>query len=347
MKIEKKIYDTRVGEISVYCLTNGAGNVVELSSLGAGITRIIVPDADGRRDDIVLGYSDYADYMRDGACAGKTPGRFANRIALGRFTIDGKEYQLDTNNGPNALHGGNGGFHSVLWESELTDDGVRFTYRSADGEEGYPGNLTAMVTYSWSDDNVLTIDFDAETDRATVVNLTNHAYFNLAGAGEGLCLDHRLKLDCHKWLPTDNVDIPTGAIASVEGTPMDFTQGKRLGDDIIADFSNLKLGKGYNHFFIADGYDGSLRHIATLTEARSRRRVDVATTQWGVMLYTGNWLASNEPCGRHGSQYADYAGVALECQGAPDAPNHANFPSTELRPGERYHHVVTYSFSTL
>lgn len=346
MKIEKKIYDTRVGEISVYRLTNGAGNVVELSSLGAGITRVIVPDADGRRDDIVLGYSDYADYMRDGACAGKTPGRFANRIALGRFTIDGNPYQLDTNNGANALHGGNGGFHSVLWDSEIVEGGVLFTYRSADGEEGYPGNLTARVLYSWSDDDELRIEYDATTDSPTIVNLTNHAYFNLAGAGNGTCLKHTLKLDCSHWLPGSDDDIPSGEIAPVAGTPMDFTNGKELGEDIAADFSNLRIGKGYNHFFIADGYDGTLRHIATLTEAQSRRRVDVATTQWGVMLYTGNWLASNEPCGRHGARYADYAGVALECQGAPDAPNHPNFPSTLLRPGDRYHHLITYRFST-
>lgn len=347
MKIEKKIYDTRVGEILVYRLTNGAGNVVELSSLGAGITRIIVPDADGRRDDIVLGYSDYADYMRDGACAGKTPGRFANRIVLGRFAIDGCEYRLDTNNGPNALHGGNGGFHSVLWDSDATERGVCFTYRSADGEEGYPGNLIAMVTYSWSDDDELLIEYEATTDRPTIVNLTNHAYFNLAGAGSGSCLHHRLKLDCSRWLPASADDIPSGEIALVEGTPMDFTAGKELGADIDADFGNLRTGKGYNHFFIADGYDGSMRHIATLTEAWSRRRLDVATTQWGVMLYTGNWLASNEPCGRHGARYADYDGVALECQGAPDAPNHPNFPSTVLRPGDRYHHLITYRFSTL
>ena len=345
MKIEKRICDTRVGEIAVYRLTNARGNVVETSSLGAGITRIIVPDGDGRRDDIVLGYADYADYMRDGACAGKTPGRFANRIALGRFTIDGKEYQLDTNNGLNALHGGNGGFHSVLWDSEATSRGVRFTYRSADGEEGYPGNLTAVVTYSWSDDDVLTIEFHAETDRATVVNLTNHAYFNLAGAASGSCLHHRLKLDCSRWLPASADDIPTGEIATVGGTPMDFTAGKELGADIGADFDNLRIGKGYNHFFIADGYDGTMRHIATLTEPRSRRRLDVATTQWGVMLYTGNWLASNEPCGRHGARYTDYAGVALECQGAPDAPNHANFPSTVLRPGERYKEAISYRFT--
>ena len=345
MKIEKKICDTRVGEIAVYRLTNARGNVVELSSLGAGITRVIVPDAEGRRDDVVLGYSDHADYMRDGACAGKTPGRFANRIALGRFTIDGKQYQLDTNNGPNALHGGNGGFHSVLWDSEIVEGGVLFSYRSADGEEGYPGNLTARVFYSWSDDDELRIEYDATTDSPTIVNLTNHAYFNLAGAGNGTCLHHRLKLDCSRWLPGSDDDIPSGEIAPVAGTPMDFRNGKELGEDIAADFSNLHIGKGYNHFFIADEYDGSMRHIATLTEARSHRRVDVATTQWGVMLYTGNWLASNEPCGRHGARYADYAGVALECQGAPDAPNHANFPSTVLRPGDRYREAISYRFT--
>lgn len=342
-------YPSPIGEIITYRLVNARGNEVRLSSLGAGITGIDVPDAQGRRADVVLGYADAADYMDDSACAGKTPGRFANRIARGRFSLDGTDYTLAVNNPPNALHGGPRGFHNVVWQSEERDGAVTFTYHAKDGEEGYPGNMDVSVTYTWSDDDELTISYRAVTDKPTVVNLTNHAYFNLSGEGAGSCLDHRLTLNCGRWLPADDTDIPLGTVDPVDGTPMDFTSGKALGKDISTDFYNLKTGKGYNHFFMINGWhgDGRLLTAATLDDARSGRRLTVATTQCGVMLYTGNWLADNRPVGKCGRRYADYDGVALECQGAPDAPNQPALPSQVLRPGEVYSHVIRYSFSNI
>lgn len=209
--------------------------------------------------------------------------------------------------------------------------------------------MDVSVTYTWSDDDELTISYRAVTDKPTVVNLTNHAYFNLSGEGAGSCLDHRLTLNCGRWLPADDTDIPLGTVDPVDGTPMDFTSGKALGKDISTDFYNLKTGKGYNHFFMINGWhgDGRLLTAATLDDARSGRRLTVATTQCGVMLYTGNWLADNRPVGKCGRRYADYDGVALECQGAPDAPNQPALPSQVLRPGEVYSHVIRYSFSNI
>lgn len=334
----------------VYRIENAAGNLVELSSLGAGITKIMVPDANGIKDDVVLGYSNYADYMDDDPCAGKTPGRFANRIAKGRFVIDGKVYRLDTNNGPNALHGGRRGFHNAIWKSDLCHDGsVRFTYHSADGEEGYPGEMDVTVKYSWNDRDELMIEYKAVTSKPTIVNLTNHAYFNLSGENSGSCLGHIIKLNCHRWLPPDATDIPLGRIELVAGSPMDFTSPKSLGADIYEDFYNLLSGKGYNHFFLIDDWenDGSILHAATLLDLRSGRRLDVSTTQCGLVLYTGNWLSGKSPVGKNGRRYVDHDGVAIECQGTPDAPNHSNFPSQILRPGEEYYHRISYRFSVV
>lgn len=335
------------GTFRVFRLVNSQGCEAALSSLGAGITAIRVPDARGRIDDVVLGYALPADYLYDSACAGKTPGRYANRIARGRFSIGRDEYQLAINNPPNALHGGNDGFHNVIWDAEPHDGGVRFTYHAADGEEGYPGAMDVAVDYVWNDDNELTISYEATADRPTIVNLTNHAYFNLAGEGSGSCLSQRLRLNCHRWLPADVTDIPLGSIEPVEGTPMDFLQAKALGRDIGADFSNMRKGKGYNHFFFVDGWngDGQLRLVAVLDDDESRRRLSVYSTQCGAMLYTGNWLADNLPVGKSGRRYADHDGVAIECQGAPDAPNHPSLPCQVLMPGETYRHVIKYAFS--
>ena len=263
-----------VGEITTYRLVNVHGNEVRLSSLGAGITGIDVPDAWGSKADVVLGYADAANYLDDSACAGKTPGRYANRIARGRFCLDGTEYTLAVNNPPNALHGGPRGFHNVVWQSEERSGAVVFTYHAKDGEEGYPGNMDVSVTYEWSDADELTISYCAVADKATVVNLTNHAYFNLSGEGVGSCLDHMLTLDCARWLPTDDTDIPLGTVKPVDGTPMDFTHGKALGRDISADYYNLRTGKGYNHFFMINGWrgDGRLLTAAKLDDASAAYR---------------------------------------------------------------------------
>lgn len=334
-----------LGEITLCTITNHSGASVTLSSLGAGITAVNVPDRDGKIADVVLGYKEAALWVADGPCAGKVPGRFANRIALGHFSIDGKEYTLAINNGPNALHGGPTGFQNRLWEVEVIgEDTVRFTYRSADGEEGYPGNLTATATYQWSETNELTLTLEAVTDAPTVVNLTNHAYFNLAGEGSGSVLGHKLWLKASRWLPTDATQIPTGEIAPVAGTPMDFTEPKEIGRDIKADFEALKIGKGYDHCWVADDYEkGKLQKVAELSEETSGRTLTVSTTQPGMQVYTGNWL-SGCPESISGGAYDDYDGVAIECQNFPDAPNKPDFPSSRLNPGEKYNEVIRFSF---
>ena len=335
------------GEITLCTITNASGASVTLSSLGAGITAVNVPDREGRLADVVLGYKDASSWMADGPCAGKIPGRFANRIALGHFTLDGKEYTLAVNNGPNALHGGPTGFQNRIWSVKIIDENtVEFTYRSADGEEGYPGNLEAIATYHWSDTNELTLALEAVTDAPTVVNLTNHAYFNLAGEGSGSVLGHKLWLKASHWLPTDVTQIPTGEIAPVAGTPMDFTEAKEIGRDIKADFEALKIGKGYDHCWVADDYEkGKLQKVAELTDETSGRSLIVSTTQPGMQIYTGNWLAGC-PESISGGAYADYDGVAIECQNFPDAPNKPGFPSSRLNPGETYSEVIRFSFMT-
>lgn len=347
MKVTKRIVPSKYGDITLFKVENPSGASVELSTLGAGITAINVPDKDGKIENVTLGYPNPADYMADGPCFGKVPGRYANRIALGKLTIDGKDYQLATNNGPNALHGGPTGFQNRVWNAKELPDGVRFTYKAADGEEHYPGNLTAVAEYHWSDDDVLTLNFTATTDKETVINLTNHAYFNLDGADAGSVLSHKLKLNAANWLPTDKTQIPTGEIAPVAGTPMDFLVAKEIGRDIKADFEALKIGKGYDHCWVIDGYEPGkmIEEVAILEAPNSRRVLTVGTTQPGMQVYTGNWL-SGCPLNHSGRSYDDYDGVAIEMQGYPDAPHHPNFPSQTLRPGEEYRQTIRFAFST-
>ena len=333
---------TPKGCVTLFAVTNASGALVELSTLGAGITRIAVPDRESKMTDVVLGYEDEADFLYDSPCAGKTPGRFANRIAGGTFELDGKRYHLTLNDGENSLHGGPEGFHNRIWDYEIIDRGVRFAYLSPDGEEGYPGNLRASVTYIWNDDNTLDIRYEAETDAPTVVNLTNHAYFNLAGRCRGNILGHLLQIDSRTRVQSDSHDIPTGAILPVEGTPLDFRSPREIGSRIDEDFENLRSGKGYNHYYLVDG--SGLRYAATLRSPLSGICLDIHTTMPGLMLYTGNWLAQ-APAGPGGYAYRDYDGVALECQFPPDAPNHHGVPQTVLRPGERYRHTISYRFS--
>lgn len=342
MEIKKTTAPSAKGEITLYTLTNGCGAQVTLSSLGAGVVSVVVAGADGKKENVVTGYGDPADYFYDGPCAGKVPGRYANRIARGRFTLDGKEYNLAINNGPNALHGGPEGFQNRIWDSAVDGDSVVFTRVSPDGEEGYPGTLKVSATYSWSDDCRLTLRLQAETDAATIVNLTNHTYWNLDGQNSGSVLDESLWLDAESYLPTDDTLIPTGEIAPVAGTPMDFTTLKPLGRDIKLDFPALVYGKGYDNCWVVRGWKpGELKHVATLEAARSGRVLDVYTTQPAVQVYTGNWLAGS-PKNPEGRSYEDYDGVAIECQSMPDSPNHSNFPSTELRPGEKYDQTIEF-----
>lgn len=333
------------GDITLYKIENASGASVEVSSLGAGITSVRVPDKFGELGEVALGYANPADYMADGPCMGKIPGRYANRIAKGNLEVEGKKYQLTINNGPNALHGGPTGFQNRIWNSEMIPNGVRFTYEAKDGEEQYPGNLNVTAEYTWSDDNVLTLVMKATTDAPTVVNLTNHAYFNLEGADSDTILKHKLQVKASKYLPTDSTQIPTGELAPVEGTPMDFTTLKEIGIDINADFEPLKIGKGYDHCWAIDNWEkGKLVEGSVMLAAPSSgRTLTISSTQPGVQIYTGNWLAGC-PKNKSGESYNDYDGVAIEMQGFPDAPNKPGFPSQELKPGETYNETIKFAF---
>ncbi|MDE7024969.1 MAG: galactose mutarotase [Paramuribaculum sp.] len=343
MKITKTSAPSPKGEISLFTITNAKGAKVTLSSLGAGIVRVELPESDGSLTNVVIGYADQADYIADGPCAGKVPGRYANRIAKGHLVVNGKEYQLAINNGPNALHGGPEGFQNQIWDAIVDNNEVVFTLNSPDGDENYPGNLVATARYSWSDDNKLTLDLYAKTDAPTVVNLTNHTYWNLDGENSGSILDHTMWLGCSRYLPTDDTLIPTGEMASVVGTPMDFTEEKIIGRDIKADFPALVYGKGYDNCWVVDNYTpGVMRHVATLKAPKSGRVLEVSTSQPAAQVYTGNWLAGS-PANPEGRSYNDYDGVAIECQDMPDAPNHPDFPSTLLLPGEEYHRTIEFA----
>lgn len=344
MNISKESVVSPIGDITLYTIANASGAQVVLSSLGAGINKIIVPDKNGNLADVILGYDNPCDYLNDGPCSGKTPGRYANRIKHGHIVIDGVEYHLPINNGPNHLHGGPDGFQNHIWDSQIIGNSVVFSRISPDGEMGYPGNLKAKVTYTWDNDCRLTIDYEATTDAATYVNLTNHAYFNLKGHDKGDVLDQVLQLNCSNYLPTDPSEAPLGYIEPVAGTPMDFTQPKTIGKDINADFQPLHIGKGYDHCFVIDGWvKGQLKVAGSLFDPNSGRRLTISTTQPGAQVYTGNWL-NGSPKGKDGMEYHDYDLVAIECQGFPDAPNWPNFPSQLLRPGEVYTQTIIYKF---
>lgn len=341
-----KTTEIKHGDITLIRLENDHGAYVELSSLGAGIVAVGVPDRNGRIDNVALTYQNPADYMADGPCMGKIPGRYANRIAKGRFAIDGAEYQLAVNNGPNALHGGPTGFQNRIWDVHLIPCGVRFSYVSADGEEGYPGKLTVTAEYVWSENDVLDLYLRAQTDKATVINLTNHTYWNLRGATAGSVLDHEMCLKASRYLPTDETLIPTGELADVAGTPMDFTSAKTLGKEIKADFPALNYGKGYDACWAIDNFRPGhyVADALRLRDPESGRILSIGTTQPGVQVYTGNWL-DGSPAGPDGHSYHDYDGVAIECQGFPDAPNQPDFPTQQLLPGQVYDQHIRLTFS--
>ena len=347
MKITQNSVPSSVGEITTIRLENRQGAWVELSSLGAGIIGVGVPDRDGVIANVALSYANPADYMADGPCMGKCPGRYANRIAGGRLPIGENVYQLDCNLPPNHLHGGNTGFQNRLWTPRVVDDGVEFTYISDDGEEGYPGLLQVLIRYRWSDDCRLSIEFVASTNMETAVNLTNHSYWNLRGSDAGKALDHELQIKASRWLPTDETLVPTGSLDPVEGTPMDFRTFKTLAQDIEADFPALKYGKGYdNCWALDDWHPGEMvEDAATLRDPKSGRMVAIDSDQPGLQVYTGNWLAGS-PLNHSGRPYEDYDGVAIEMQGFPDAPNQPGFPSQSVTPDAPYRRVITFKFST-
>ena len=329
---------TPAGEwIEQFVLSNQNGLTVTIINFGATVTSVEVPDRDGKFANITLGFDQWDGYFNNAPYFGAICGRYANRIAKGKFQIDAVEYTLATNNGPNHLHGGKKGFDKVIWDAQPVESdnsaGVKLTYVSRDGEEGYPGNLTATVVYSVSKDNELKIDYTATTDKPTPVNLTNHCYWNLAGAGD--VLNHELTLNCDKYLPVDDTLIPTGQLQDVIGTPMEFTKSKMIGADIA------KVNGGYDHCYVINEGDSELKFVAKVYDPKSGRVMEVSTTEPGVQFYTGNFLdgsANNGGFGKH-------QGFCLECQHFPDSPNQADFPNSILKPGEEYRQTTVHKFS--
>lgn len=329
-------------EVFLYRLDNGRGLTVNAMSLGATLTAVEFPDRSGHRENVTLYLETLNDYLKGHPCFGSVCGRYANRIAKGRFELDGTVYQLATNNGPNHLHGGRIGFHQRIWQHEPAQGdgfvGVKFTYVSPDGEENYPGTLVATVVYRLTADNRLETEYTATTDKPTVVNLTNHAYWNLAGAGVGTVLDHILQINADYYLPVDDTLIPLGHLAPVEGTPFDFRQPKPIGRDIE------KTNGGYDHCFALNKpKPGELSFCARLEDPKTGRVMEVFTTQPGVQVYTANGL--NGRLGARGRTYPKFGTVCLETQHFPDSPNRPNFPSTVLRPGETYRELTIHHFS--
>ena len=316
-----------------YTLRNRLGFEVSITNYGGAITSLKTPDRHGNFGDIVLAYETLDDYVRNPRYFGALIGRHANRIARGRFSLNGIEYQLPCNNGLNHLHGGFKGFDKRVWDVSQDGNVLQLSYFSKDGEEGYPGNLTASVDYTLID-NALQVDYRATTDHDTIVNLTNHSYFNLRG--HGTILDHQLTLHADSFTPVDEELIPTGEIRPVIGTPMDFRNGKAIG-------SQLAFIGGYDHNFVLNDWDGSLRLAARLYEERTGRVLEILTTEPGIQFYSGNFL-DGSLIGRNGIAYEKYTGLCLEPQHFPDAPNHPNFPSTVLRPGEEYKQTTVYRF---
>ncbi len=341
---------TDFDDIRLFRLVNAHGMELQVTNYGATITMIKVPDREGRLADITLGYNRVEDYINavEKPYFGAVVGRYGNRIRGGKFTIDGVEFTLPLNNGPNSLHGGHYGFDKVVWTAEPgADNRLRLTYRARDGEQGYPGNLTAVVTYTLTDENEIVVEYSATTDKPTPVNLTQHAYFNLRGEGTGTILDHELSINADRYTPVNRTLIPTGELATVEGTPFDFRAAKPIGRDIEQDHEQLRFGGGYDHNWVLKrGADTEqLELAATLYEPVSGRLLEVLTTEPGIQFYSGNFL-TGRLTGKSGKPYEYRGGLCLETQHFPDSPNHANFPSTILRPGETLRSKTVFRFST-
>ena len=342
-----KFQGTPVDEVT---LKNSHGVELHAISYGGIITSLKVPDRAGKPGDIVLGFDQPESYWADPPPPffGAIVGRYGNRIGKGKFTLDGKPYSLATNNGVNHLHGGNKGFDKVLWAIATKDapEGSQaiFSRTSKDGEEGYPGNLQVRVTYTLTEKNELIVDYHATTDKATPVNLTQHSYFNLAGEGTGDILGHQLTIDADRYTPVDDTLIPTGELAPVQGTPFDFRQPTAIGARIDQDNPQLKNGKGYDHNWVLTRKGTGLQHAARLTDPKSGRTMDVATTEPGLQFYSGNFLDGTIK-GKAGHVYAHRSGLCLETQHFPDSPNKPNFPSTILQPGKAYESRTVFTFS--
>ncbi|MCW3091808.1 MAG: galactose mutarotase [Ferruginibacter sp.] len=328
-------------EVFLYTLTNAKGTQVKISTYGGVVTSWIVPDKNDKKSSIVLGFDSLSGYLAKPPYFGALIGRYGNRIANGKFKIDTSEYTLATNNGRNHLHGGNKGFDKVVWESATENDSVpslMLSYLSKDGEEGYPGNLNVDVRYTLTDDNELKIEYSAKTDKATVVNLTNHSYFNLTGNVSNTILDHTLMIDADNYTPVDSTLIPTGEIKPVKGTPFDFTKGEKIGLRIDS------VKGGYDHNFVLNKKDSSLTKVASLSDDKSGRTLEVFTTEPGLQFYSGNFLDGSIKTS-DGKAINQHSALCLETQHFPDSPNQPKFPSTLLLPGQQYHTVTVYKIS--
>jgi aldose 1-epimerase len=348
-RVEKQPFGKTADGLAVdeYTLTNKSGAKVKIITYGARVVSIEVRDRDGKLGDVALGYDDIPGYERDASYLGPIVGRYGNRIAKGRFTLDGQTYTLATNNNGNHLHGGLRGFDKVVWTGKGSVVAgaarLKLTYLSKDQEEGYPGNLSVTVIYTWTNRNELRIEYSAQTDKATVLNLTNHAYFNLAGAGVGDILNHEMRINALRFTPTDETSIPTGELRRVKGTPLDFTTPTAIGKRIEEKYEQLISGSGYDHNFVLNKPSGKLGLAAEVYESTSGRVLRVYTTEPGVQFYSGNFLSG--AIGKQGLAYPRRSGFCLETQHFPDSPNKPRFPSTVLRPGGRYTQATIYQFS--
>ena len=350
MGIEKESFGvTNDGApVHLYTLTNANGVEARITNYGGIVVSLKVPDRDGALDDVVLGYDSLREYIDDDNYFGCIVGRYANRIAGGRFSLSGIEYVLAQNDGGNHLHGGEPGFNKVPWDAEEIGEKnavcLRLAYASGDGEEGYPGNLSVRVDYLLTNGNELRIEYAAETDRDTVVNLSHHSYFNLAGAGSGDVLGHFVTINADRFTPVDRVLIPTGELKNVRGTPMDFPEPEEIGARIRQDDEQLVFGRGYDHNWVLNKGDDPLGLAARVHEPTTGRIMEVSTTEPGVQFYTGNHL--DGVVGKAGRVYGRHGGFCLEAQHFPDSPNEPRFPSTVLRAGDRYSQTTVYRFST-
>lgn len=334
------------GQIYLYTLSNETGMEVKITNYGGIITSIKVPDKDGKPGEVTLAYDTLEDYLTESPYFGALIGRYGNRIADGKFEIDGIAYQLPLNDEPNSLHGGDKGFDKVVWKAKVNggeESNLTLTYLSEDGEMGYPGNLNVKVVYTLLKDNALKIEYEATTDQATVLNLTNHTYFNLAGRNSGSILNHELKLNADRYLEVNENLIPDGDPAAVAGTPFDFTTFKTIGRDIDADHSQIINGKGYDHCWVFADSSDNLKLGAVVKEADSGRQMEVYTTEPAVQFYAGNFL-DGQYTGENGENYPYRSGFCLETQHYPDSPNRPDFPSTFLQPGEKYQSTTIYKF---
>jgi aldose 1-epimerase len=347
--VEQERFGARDGRpVILYTLKNSHGLEVHAMNYGGIIQAIRVPDRKGQFADIVLGHDTAEGYMPNPPYLGAIVGRYANRIANGTFTLDGKTYTLPKNDGPNTLHGGTTRtFDKVVWESQPLKDktGVAFEYLSKDGEEGFPGNLKVKVTYTLTDSNELVIDYEATTDKATPINVSQHSYFNLKGAGNGDILDHEVMLNADRFTPVDKNLIPTGELRAVKGTPFDFTASTKIGSRIEDNYEQLVLGHGYDHNFVLNRKGSGMTLAARVYEPTTGRVLEVSTTQPAVQFYTGNFL-DGTITGKEGHVYKRRYGFCLETQHYPDSPNHPDFPTTILKPGETFHQTTAFKFST-